>query len=175
MPEKKKDIWEKISDTAAAAGRTIGDEYQKLKLSHDIWLLDRDLYKAYARAGRIIYNRSKAGKFQADSELEPIFDDIAQLREAIKEEAKRRENIRAQRTKSGVKSEPPDTGGETSDTGGEIPKAQETETTSHSAEMEFLDDTDIIFSCPGCGARFDIDSGMVPNFCAQCGYHFGQD
>jgi len=168
MAGKKKDIWEKISETAAATGKSIGDEYQKLKLNHDIWLLDRDLQKAYSRVGRIIYDRRQAGNLEADSELGRIFDDIAQLKDGIKKQMERRDNIGASRDQSAETSPPRDSGSESA-------KAPETDTTGHTAEMEFLDDTATIFSCPACGATFNIDSGMVPNFCMHCGSSFGQD
>ena len=174
MADKKKDIWEKISETAAATGKSIGDEYQKLKLSHDIWLLDRDLHKAYAHVGRIIYDRHKSGNLQADSELKPIFDDIAQLKDAIKKQAERRENICTPRETTS-QTAPSETCAEKPNETGAQPIETRAETSEHKAEMEFLDDTTAVFSCPECGATFNIDSGMVPNFCMQCGKSFGRD
>ena len=154
MTDKKgKDIWDKISDAAASAGKAIGDEYQKLRLTHDIWLLDRDLLKAYAKVGQVFYERYKAEGEEIGDDLQPVFDEIEELRNSIKKFEVRRNNIQETIRASSTEKE------QSSEAGpGKEP------------EMEFLDEDDLPLFCSECGSRLDIYSKDSPKFCIRCGH-----
>jgi rubrerythrin len=148
--KKDKDIWGKLSDAAATAGKALGDEYQRIRLSHDIWLLGRDLEKAYARIGKIFVHRHK-DEIIDDDELTPLYDEVDELESAIS-------NLRKQRDAISPVTETTEAAGAAEE--GEGRKPDE-------AEMKFMED-ETIFFCPECGARID-SSEKKPKHCIKCG------
>ncbi len=164
MPEKKdKDIWEKLSTAASSAGRTIGDEYRRLKLNHGLWNLRRDLKDVYAEVGKLIHNRYLARGTEVDDELKALCIEIDDLLGEIEEIKKHRDAIR--------QTEPETTGGtvrEQPKAGSVTPAGDESE--PDDSELEFLDDEDIQFYCRECGCRMITETGELPNYCLRCGH-----
>ena len=159
VAKKDKDIWGKISDAASNAGKAITDEYRKVKLSHEIWNLKRDLEKTYAEIGMIIHKNYLEGNRDIDDEIKPFCDEIDETLDAIAALKRRREKI------SEAAKQAEDATAESSTNAGEpVSKAEE-------SELEFLDDSDMEFSCPECGE--DLDAGA--DFCSNCGYEFDED
>ena len=84
MPDKKDtDLWGKISDAATQAGKAIGDEFQKGKLDLELWNVNRDLQKALAKLGDIIYAQDWPERFSPDPEIGPLFDEIKDLKAKV--------------------------------------------------------------------------------------------
>ena len=150
MAEKRdKDIWEKISDAASSAGKVIGGEYGKLKLSHEIWNRRRDLTTLYAKLGKVIYERYLTHDKQVDDELKRICGNIDDLRDEITRLIKHRDEMQTSKAGSDAPDEP-----QVGDGG----------------ELEFLDEEDITGFCPECGGGIEHAHGMGPRYCMRCGH-----
>jgi hypothetical protein len=156
--KKDKDIWGKISNAASTAGKAITDEYRRLKLSHEIWNLKRDLEKTQAEVGEIVHKRYCDMGKQTDEEFASLCSEIDGILSAIAELKRQREKITEAAERAEKATEP---AGE--DDGDGAPEADET-------ELEFLDDAEMEFSCPECGCKIRLDDETFPNYCLKCGH-----
>ena len=169
MSEKKdKDIWEKLSTAASSAGRTIGDEYRRLKLNHGLWNLRRDLKDVYTDVGKLIHNRYLARGTEVDDELKALCIEIDELLGEIEEIKRHRDAIRQTEPETG-KSTPSGAGQSAPEADGHEPEGGDKPEDDES-ELEFLDDEDIQFYCRECGCRMITDTGELPNYCHRCGH-----
>jgi hypothetical protein len=164
MGEKKdKDLWEKISDAASRAGEAIGDEVEKLKLTHDLSVIKRQLRDVYAEIGRTMYKRYWDNGGEIDEEFLDECKKIDDLRRKVSEIEEKRKDLKGFAPKDSEERETvvdEDTPAE---------EEPEFESPADGTKLEFMDDEEIPGFCPQCGYKVDLESGRMPKFCIRCG------